>query len=149
MIFRNRPCLVIQKRKSFLDILLNHLVVMGKSSTAVFRIQRGLRLVHIGNAQILGRILRMIRKTVNHCQTKVGIGAAEESLSFVRKHLFRSTLLCDCLESCICSGDHIVICLPGVYVAFIVSLLDRLPVIILVNESGGILVSFAIEFAVV
>ena len=122
---------------------------MGKSTTAVFRIQCGLRLVHIGNSQILRRILRMIRETVDHCQTEVSVSAAEKCLTLIREHLLRSTLLGNSLKSGIRGGNHIVICLPGVHVALVVRFLYRFPVIILFNESGRILVSFAIELAVV
>ena len=149
VVFRNAVGLVVNKRKRSLDVPAYFLIVLLKSATGVARIQSGLGFVHICHAQIFRSILGMIWKAVNHCQTKMCVSPAEQSLALIRKDLVGSSHIFDCPKRSICGGNHLVVALPGVDIALVACLGNRLPGIVLLNQSVRIVVRTVEQFHIV
>ncbi len=91
----------------------------------------------------------MVRETVDHRKAKVGVGPAEKSFGLIWKDFFGRTHILNGLQSRVGDCYHIVVALPGVDVAFVVGLGDRLPGIVLLDENGGVVVGLVVELAVV
>ena len=143
MVFGNIIGFVIDQGKGFLDVLFYFPVIFLKRSPHIFRIEGGFGGVNIWYPKIGGSELRMVWQTVNHCQTEMCIGAAEQGFAFVRQHFLRRAAFLYGFEGGVGSGYHLVVVLPYVHIALVLRNSHSFPGIILIQELVGVGVLFS------